>query len=409
MLKTIGKVLLFVIAGFLGLLVVGLLVALLFYPPEYVYRMVAWGNSDYFDYLNNFPSRPLNRAPATFYFDEAPDEGHVAKVFETILNNEDFDEFLEEMDTQAFIVIQDDAILYEKYFNGYERDTMLTSFSVAKSFTSALIGIAIEEGYIDGIDDPITDYLPELADRDARFRDITIRHLLMMAGGLDFQEMRPGLFNGDDPLTSYYPDQREAALKYTNVVDPPGEYFLYNKYHPQLLGLILERATGTSITGYLQEKLWDANGMEFDGSWSLDSQASGFEKMEAGLNARAIDFAKFGRLYLEKGNWGGEQVIPADWVTDSTTVDASTHHTSYYPDEFGQTIFETLHGYYKYMWYGYLRDGEEYDFAAEGDHGQIIYVSPHKNLIIVRNGEEYGRDWGMAKWMDMIYQFASDF
>ena len=398
----------------LGVLVLGLLVATLLYPYEYVRRVVAWGvlppgwfDSHYNDYLNNFPQRRLEPAPTTFSFDEVRDEARVSGLFETILEVEDFDAFLEDAHTQAFIIIQDDKILYEKYFNGAERDSMLTSFSVAKSFTSALVGIAIEERYINSVNDPITDYLPELSKRDPRFENITIRHLLMMASGLSYQEMRPGIFNGDDTLTTFYPDQRRAALEFTRILDPPGEYFLYNKYHPQLLGLILERATGRSVTEYMQEVLWDPVGMEFSGSWSLDSETSGFEKMEAGVNARAIDFARFGRLYLEQGNLDGEQVIPAEWVAESTGVDPSTQSDAYYPDEFGQTIFNSLEGYYKYMWYGYFRDGGEYDFAAEGDHGQFIYVSPHKNLIIVRNGVEYGIPW--YEWVAAFYQFASEF
>jgi CubicO group peptidase (beta-lactamase class C family) len=279
---------------------------------------------------------------------------------------------------------------------------------VAKSFTTALIGIAIEEEYIGSVDDPITDYLPELAERDQRFGEITIRDLMMMAAGLEYQDMRPALLNGDDVLTTYYPDQRQLALEHTQIVDPPGQYFLYNKYHPQLLGLILERATGVSVTEYTQEKLWDGLGMEFSGSWSLDSEASGFEKMEAGLNARAIDFAKLGRLYLQNGSWDGVQVMPAEWVAESTQVDPSRQRDTYYPDEMGQIIFDTLQGYYKYMWYGYARDGDEYDFAAEGDHGQYIYVSPYKNLIIVRNGTEYGSDQSWYDWIESFYQFASD-
>jgi CubicO group peptidase (beta-lactamase class C family) len=130
--------------------------------------------------------------------------------------------------------------------------------------------------------------------------------------------------------------------------------------------------------------------------------------MEAGLNARAIDFAKFGRLYLERGDWDGVQVIPAEWIVESTQVDPTRQHETYYPDEMGQVIYNTLQGYYKYMWYGYTRDGDGYDFAAEGDHGQYIYVSPHKNLIIVRNGLEYGRDQSWYGWVETFFRFASD-
>ena len=415
-LKKVGKVVLWALVGMIGLILLGLLILALVYPPEYIYRVLAWQESDYGDYMNNFPSRGLKAAPEAFVFDLAADEQRAGRVFESTIGVDDFDAFLEEGGTQAFIVIQDDEILYEKYFNGAQRDTLLTSFSVAKSYTSALVGIAIAEGYIKSVDDPLTDYLPELAERDARFGDITIRHLLLMAGGLDYQEMRSALFNGDDPLTTYYPDQRQAALQFPEIADRPGETFRYNKYHPQLLGLIIERATGMTVTDYMQEKLWDPIGAEFDGSWSLDSEASGFEKMEAGLNARAIDFAKLGRLYLAGGAWNGRQVIPAEWVAESTQVDRATHGAAYYPDEMGQAIFDDLSGYYKYMWYGFFRgegrgDGRDYagyDFAAEGDHGQFIYVSPAKNLIIVRNGLEYGHGWSWADWIEAAYQFASE-
>ena len=407
--KTIIKILAGLISALIIIFIVGHLIYSLFYPFEYIRRIFVWGDSDVDDYINNLPHSYLSAPPMTFYFDKDLDEGGVASTFEAILNVEDFDTFLEEMDTQALIVIQNDAIKYEKYFNGKQRDSMLTSYSVAKSITSALVGIAIAEGYIDSVHDPITKYLPELAERDSLFEEITIKDLLMMASGLEYQETRFGLFNGDDPITSYYTDQRKAALEFTNIKDPPGEYFLYNKYHPQLLGMIVERATSTSITEYTQQKLWNPLGMEFDGSWSLDSEESDFEKMEAGFNARAIDFAKFGRLYLEGGNWDGEQVIPEEWVVESTQVDPERHSDAYYPDEFGQNIYNNLGGYYKYMWYGYFRGEDGYDFVGEGDHGQFIYISPFKNLIIIRNGMEYGGDWNWVPWIKAFYQFSSEY
>src|SRR5690606_10336622 len=128
---------------------------------------------------------------------------------------EDLDAFLENNGTQAFIVIQDDTVLYEHYFNGAQRDSIVTSFSVAKSFVSAMIGIAIEEGHIQSADDPITTYLPELLDRDPRFGQITIRHLLNMSSGIKYVEN--SFINGDDALTYYYPDLRELALEKTEI------------------------------------------------------------------------------------------------------------------------------------------------------------------------------------------------
>jgi CubicO group peptidase (beta-lactamase class C family) len=296
--------------------------------------------------------------------------------------------------------------LYEEYFNDTSRETLATSFSVAKSFASALVGIAIDEGYIDSVNEPITNYLPELVERDARFSRVTIRHLLLMASGLDYEANRIWLFNGDDPLTTYYPDQRKAALEFTNIVDGPEEYFSYNKYHPQLLGLILERSTGISVTDYLQEKIWTPVGMEFDGSWSLDSDWSNFEKMEAGINARPIDFAKFGRLFLRKGEWNGVRLISKDWIERSTQADLSIQNNDYYKDEFGQYILNDRNGYYKYMWYGMFREEGHPDISAEGDRGQYIFVSPQSNIIIVRNGFEFGNT--PIDWMDGFFQFATE-
>ncbi|MEE8407403.1 MAG: serine hydrolase [Acidimicrobiia bacterium] len=395
-----------VMGAITGLLLLWVAVGAVVYSPEYVGRVLTSRESSVDDYLHMFPLRSLSASATPFSFDEDPNEGAVRGAFESVLGVSDLDAFLAEAETQAFIVIKDDKILYEGYFNGTRRDSVVTSFSVAKSFDSALIGIAIDEGLIGSVDDAITDYLPELADRSIGFEKITIRDLLLMASGLDYQELRWFLFNGDDPLTTYYTDQREISLNNTNIIDPPAQYFLYNKYHPQLLGMILERTTGMSVADYTQTRLWDRIGMEYDGAWALDSEGSGFEKMEAGLNARAIDFAKFGRLYLNGGNWDGQQVISAEWVEESTSLAETTHNPDYYARSFGPSIYDDGNGYYKYMWYGKLREGQPPDIAAEGDHGQFIYMSPANRVIIVRNGTGYGI--ASSEWIDAFYRAASD-
>ena len=402
--RRVLRVLAWTAGAIVGLLALALLVASLVYPVEYVRRIVFWGESDVDDYVHNFPQRPLAAAAEPFRFAAAPDEARVRAALEPILGVEDLESFFEESRTQAFLVIQDDTILYERYFNGAQRDSMLTSYSVAKSFDSALVGIAIDEGLLPGVDVPITDYLPELVDRDARFAEITIRDLLMMASGLLYEDDRLLLFNGDGPLTTYHPDQRALALGTLEIRDPPGEYFLYNKYHPQLVGMILERATGMSVTEFTQRSLWDPLGMEFDGAWCLDSEEDGFEKMESGLNARAIDFAKLGRLFLQGGAWDGGRVVSSAWVDESTSRDPATDRSDYYPDEFGQQIYDSGRGWYKYWWYGAARDDGTYDFAAMGDHGQYIYVSPASRLVIVRNGLEFGIE--SHDWFSAFYAMA---
>ena len=274
------------------------------------------------------------------------------------------------------------------------RESIVTSFSMAKSFTSALVGIALAEGHIESVDDPVTKYIPELAARDERFSNITLRHLLMMSSGLRYTSEDNPIYLDDmfsnNVLTYYYPDLRELALENTQIVEPPGLHFLYNDYNPQLLGMVLERTTGQNVSYYLQEKIWKPIGMEYDGSWSMDSQESGFERMESGINARAIDFAKFGRLYLYNGSWNGRQVIDSAWVAESTQEDRSIDRAAYYPQK---VLMEN--GYYRYFWWGNRRDDGSYDFSAQGHLGQWIYVSPQADLIIVRNGEkELPKEWG---------------
>lgn len=366
-----------------------LTIATLLYPFEYVKRMVLWRESSVSDYVDNFPHRRLEASEDPRVLIEAGGaDTRIRFLLEEAIDVDDVDEFLSSSGTQALIVIHDDEIIFEAYANGWERDSLLTSFSVAKSFVSTLVGIAIEEGHIGGLDDPITRYLPELADRDERFAAITLRHLLTMSSGLAFSENGWFLFNGDDPLTTYHPDQRRLALEHPDIERPPGEVFDYNKYHPQLLGLILERTTGQSVTEYTQTRLWDPLGMEFDGSWSLDSEASGFEKMEAGLNARAIDYAKLGLLFLHGGRWNGEQVVSSSWVSLASGADPEGRAPAWSDDRF-----------YGLMWWGWERDDGSIDYSAIGDHGQFVFVSPTNDIVIVRNGTDAGLSyerWGEA-------------
>jgi CubicO group peptidase (beta-lactamase class C family) len=370
-----------------------LVTAGILYSPEYVVRVITLGESDVGDYLDNLPHRPLTASSAPSRFETVPEEAGVAEVVESAFGADDLDAFLTETETQSLVVIKDDTIVLERYANGWQRDSMVTSFSVAKSFVSTLVGIAIEAGAIGGLDDPITIYLPELAERDARFGQVTIRHLLMMSSGLAYEEDGWFVFNGDDPLTTYHPDQRRLALTSTRIAGPPGETFSYNKYHPQLLGLILERTTGMSVTEWTQARLWDPLGMEFDGAWTLDSEAAGFEKMEAGLNARAIDFAKLGRLFLHEGEWDGTRIVSPAWVATATGVDPADRAQGVYG---GRT--------YGLMWWGVARPSGPPDFYAAGDHGQYIYVSPQHRVVIVRTGVEYGVS--SSRWVGAFTRIA---
>lgn len=186
------------------------------HPAGYIWRLIRWGDADPNDH-ERFPRRDLERSPRPFFFRVAHDPSGVREAFRRAAGIEDLDAFLAATGTLAFIVIPQDAIRYEQYYNGARRDSVVTSFSMAKSVASALVGKAIAEGHIAGVDDAITRYLPELAARDARFASITIRDLLMMSSGIQYREG----FMGDDAATYYYPDLRHLALRHTASPDIP--------------------------------------------------------------------------------------------------------------------------------------------------------------------------------------------
>lgn len=374
------------------------------YPSRYVYRVLGWRNADVDDY-SRFPARTIERNESIFAFHHEVDEARVRRAAPVDSRHANLEKFLEKTGTQAFIVIKDDTVLYERYFNGAARESIVTSFSVAKSFVSAMVGVAIDEGLIDSVQDSIVKYLPELAERDPAFESITIEHLLRMSSGIKYREFP--FLNGDDAKTYYWPDLRALTLKKTRIAGSPGDRFHYNNYHPLLLGLILERVTGVPVADYLSDKIWKPLGMEFDASWSLDSEETRFEKMESGINSRAIDFAKFGRLFLNEGDWNGRRVVPADWVRTSTDPEFGPDPTSSLYRKYYGNDYSPMHdarGYYGYFWWGRLREDGGYDFSAIGNHGQFIYVSPGHNVIIIRNGREYGVD--ALDWLQMFEKTA---
>ncbi|HEY6712756.1 MAG TPA: serine hydrolase [Rubrobacter sp.] len=363
-------------------------------PNFYLTRAIFWGESDYKD-LEKFPARTIHNAPPAFHLDELRADNPYASQIEDIGNrstNGSLVGYLESSGTTAFLVIHDDELLYERYFDNYDETSVNTSFSMAKSFASALVGIAIDEGHIRSVDEPITNYIPELLEKDKRFGSITIRNLLTMSSGIKYEEGGdlPWSEESDDTKTYYATDLRALALN-CEIEGKPGEYFEYNNYNPLLVGLILERSTGMPVARYLQERLWKPMGMEADGSWSLDSTTSGFEKMESGLNARARDFARFGMLFAKEGKWEGRQLISRGWIEESTRRDTSTDPSSEY----------------QYFWWVNTPDGGGTPhFSARGKYGQYIYVAPEKDLVIVRLGKEEG-ERGYGYWISLFEELAT--
>jgi CubicO group peptidase (beta-lactamase class C family) len=378
------------VMGGVVLLFVVWLAAHLFTGSSQWARTIAWLDSDMDDH-KRFPMRMVSNAAPAFNFRQPSPEtrSRYAAAFDSLTYqkagkavSENFSKLLERTDTLAFLVIKDDTVLYEKYFDGYDHNSTVTSFSTAKSFASALVGIAIAEGRIASVEDPVTKYVPELLKTDSRYRNITLRHLLTMSSGIRYEERHMPW--SDDAAVYYSPNLRSLAVS-SPVVEEPGKRFHYNNYNALLMGLVLERATGQPVATYLQEKIWKPLGMEAPGSWSLDSNSDGFEKMESGVNGRAIDFAKFGRLFLKGGNWEGKQIVPAPWVDESTRVDTSTDPAPQY----------------QYFWWVNARLKDRHHFFAAGNHGQYIYMVPEQDLLMVRFGRnDPGRQF--PRYMEIL-------
>ena len=371
--------------------------------PEHLYRYFVWGaqrlissrSDDYRRYgyhtIDN-PSDAYHFAPGAH--DEIPDTVEY-KEGDT-LKRVALSELLSATGTHAFIVIRDNQLLYENYFNGFARDSLYTAWSLSKSVTSALVGIAISEGYIKSLDDPITDYLPEL--KGQGFDPITIRNLLTMGSGIQY---RIGFFPWDEfVLAGYYPDLRQLLLSDLRIMEPPGQSFHYNNFNTELLGMILERTTGHPPSQYLQDKIWKPIGMEYPATWSIDSEQDGFEVTPILLNARAIDLAKFGRLYLNDGRWEDKQIVPEHWVVESTTRDPNDHRPW---ETFSR--WQDKGGYYKYFWWGVTLEGGDYSYMGIGTYVQFIFVSPRTKVVIVRTADKDGID--PPYWRE-VFQYIAD-
>jgi len=298
--------------------------------------------------------------------------------------------FLEETDTAALFVLSDGAVVYENYWLTGGPDVNWMSMSVGKSFVSALVGIALAEGHIDSIEDPITDYVPSLA--GSAYDGVRIKDILQMSSGARWDEdysdpesdiMRYGYTFGTgaslDEFTATLVRERE-----------PGTYNYYNSTDTQALGMLVVAATGRSLADYAGEKLWQPLGMERDAYWITDDH--GMEMAAGGMQVVARDYAKLGQLYLQGGQWRGTQILPAAWVHDSVTPDAPHVMPGVDPE------YPVGYGY---QWW--VPQGDEGEFSAIGVYNQFIYVNPAKQVVIVKLSANsgYGLTDDDTSWREM--------
>lgn len=318
----------------------------------------------------------------------------------------------DETSTTAFLVIKNDSIVYEEYFEGYESGDIATIFSVSKSVTSLLTGIAVDEGLIEDVNDPVTKYIPELLEGDPLFQKLTIRHLLDMRSGLDYKESYSNPFA--DMAKLYYGTNQLKQLSKLGFNHEPGTYHQYQSGTTALLGIAVERATGMDLGQYLEAKVWKPMGMEFPAVWSLDDKRNRSAKGYAGLATTARDLAKIGKLYADGGNWRGKQIVSEDWVKSSVipdmtndayqyqwysveeTLTGEDKKTRYFPDSLAAAqAAQTLELDHTQAKPSNVNPGQWYvdyvgpAFYAQGILNQFIYVDPEKDLVIVRQGRKW--------------------
>jgi CubicO group peptidase (beta-lactamase class C family) len=348
-------------------------------------RWVRWNASGIDDY-QKFPAYEFIASDKPYLFTDAMRDLDGMKIPIDHIKSGNLLEVLNESKTTAFLVIRNDSVLYEKYLNGYSKESMNTSFSVAKSITSLMVGRAIDEGLIKSTEASVVEYLPELLDIDSSYKDLKLSHLLDMQSGVQFKDH--DLIWGDKPKAYYHPQLRDRIMELP-MTDDPGTKFQYNTYNPIIAGMILEKVSGTSPAAYFEQHLWNKMGMEFGGSWSMDSEQSGMTKMESGLNLRARDFAKFGRLVLNMGKWEGEPLVSSEWIDQIYNV-----NDDYLVEGYNGEI------YYKDFWWIYSINGRDASIISGWGHlGQYLFIFPDSNTIIVRMGMDND---GVKSWGDVF-------
>ncbi len=366
--------------------------------PDIVYFALRRCCDSRIDDFEHYPGRRLQASDAPFRFSVRQGKTSLPALVEYADGlRAPLDELLESSDSVAFLVIKDDEIRYERYFQGYDASSLSKAFSASKSVFSALFGMAVDDQLIRSTNQAVTDYIPELA--GTGFEAVTIEDLLQMRSGAAYTDKLNPF--GIHVVFTFTRDLERAILDLTTS-GPAGGRFSYKSGNTALLGLVLSRALGRkSITDYAQERLWTPLGMESDGVWNLDHEGAGLEKTWCCLAATARDFAKIGRLFLNGGRWGEEQRLSRSWVERSTTG-------AFLADDWPATPQTSGFSNYGYQWW--LPEGSRGDFLASGKDGQFIYVAPARELLIVRlgwsRGEMRGSKMTDERWLRVFHSLA---
>ena len=277
----------------------------------------------------------------------------------------------DQLGTVAFLIIKNDSLWYEDYAQNYGPDTQTNSFSMAKSVVSAMLGKAIKDGYIKSLDQPLGDFFEQYTSAKT-----TVGDLSSMASGLNWTEHYTSPFS--ITARTYYDDDLAETMLGLDIVETPGERFKYLSGSTQLLGMVIEKATGKKMADYASQSFWQPMGFEKEALWQVDDEDNKLAKAYCCISSNARDFARFGKLYKDYGTWNGKQILDSSFVATST-----------------QARFPESPQYGYGFWLSNHLDKEI--FAMRGILGQYVITIPEDNVIIVRLGHSIeswdGRDF----------------
>lgn len=301
----------------------------------------------------------------------------LSKEFNTYEMTPEENAFLKKYGTVAYLVIQNDSVLYEEYRDGWAPDQLSNIFSATKSIVGLLVGIAYDEGYIESLDDKVSKYLPGFEEGEK----ITIRNLLTMSSGLNWDEAYTALIS--KTTQAYYGDHVRELVMDLKVEEEPGKRYSYKSGDTQLLSFVLEAAldSSVSISEYAEQKLWQPVQACHDALWNLDRKG-GDEKTYCCFNTTARDMAHLARLILNNGNWNGRQVISESYLQEAISP------ASYLENEFGDGPLD----YYGFQIWVMHYKGMQFP-AFRGLGGQYIFAIPQKNAIVVRLGHKRSNEY----------------
>ncbi len=361
---------------------VGFILILYVFDVDYLLRAVKTiylkGHTTAFleDY-KEFPNRTIQKGIAQPWA--------VSKDYNSVPATDKLNTTHKNLQTVAFLIIKNDSIWHESYFDGYTNSTKSNSFSIAKSIVSAALGKAITEGKIKSLDQKVTDFFPKLKGKFAK--EVTVGDLSSMASGLSWDEKYYSPFS--IVTRAYFDDHLKEVILGLSIKEKPGQEFRYLSGATQLLAMCIEKATGEYLSNYVSKHFWKPMGAENDALWQLDEAYTGIEKAYCCIASSARDFARFGKLYKQNGIWNGKQILPRSFVEKSLQPRFSDS-----PE-------------YGYGWWLHQINGKRV-FYMRGHLGQFVIVLPEDDVIIVRLGHLKGKQTTTDPHSNDLYVYVEE-